>query len=198
MVYSNKPGGYTTITNGNGAAGGNNWRWYSSSTGAPLGADSMCFGTGVCYFSLYSTGNAVLIGTLTQSSDVRFKREIASIPDALSAVSKLDGVTYYWKDASKDPRRQIGLIAQEVEKVFPDAVATDASGYKSVAYQNLIAPVINAIKEIRDWMFKTDERIQLLEEGRKQDHAAMDELKKQNETLKAYLCQKDPAAPVCK
>ncbi len=198
MVYSNNPGGYTVITNGNGGAGGNNWRWYSSSTGAPLGSDAMCFGTGVCYFSLYTTGNATLAGTLTQSSDVRFKRDIASIPDALSAVSKLDGVTYYWKDTTKDPRRQIGLIAQEVEKVFPDAVVTDASGYKSVAYQNLIAPVINAIKEIREWLLKTDERIQVLEDARKQDKAEMDELKKQNETLKLYLCEKDPSASICK
>lgn len=197
-VNTNNAGGYTIISNKNSAAGGQEWRWYSSSTGAPLGSDSMCFGIGVCYFSLYTTGNATLAGTLTQSSDVRLKREIASIPYALDAVSKLDGVTYYWKDSSKEADKQIGLIAQEVEKVFPEAVKTNAQGYKSVAYQNLIAPVINAIKEIRDWLLKTDERIQVLEDARKQDKAAMDELKKQNETLKVYLCEKDPSATICK
>ena len=183
QVSSNNATGYTIISNTNIAAGGLDWRWYSSATGAPLGANSMCFGTGVCLFSLFSSGNATLGGTLTQSSDGRLKRDISSIPYALAAISKLDGVTYYWKDSRKSPEKQIGLIAQEVEKVFPEAVATDASGYKSVAYQNLIAPVINAIREVREWMFKTDERVQALEE--------------ENKALKAYLCSKDPQAPIC-
>lgn len=162
-VNSTNAGGYTIISNRNSAAGGQEWRWYSSSTGAPLGADSMCFGLGACILSIYSNNNATLAGTLTQSSDIRLKRDISSIPDALRAVSELDGVTYYWNDPAKDQTKQIGLIAQSVERVFPEAVVTNAQGFKSVAYQNLIAPVINAIKEIRNWMLKTDERVQTLE-----------------------------------
>ncbi|AZZ36448.1 hypothetical protein CIK05_06485 [Bdellovibrio sp. qaytius] len=180
VVTSNNAVGYTKITNSNTAAGGQNWTWYSSSTGAPLGADSMCFGTGVCYLSLFTNGNASLLGTLSQSSDVRLKRDISSIPNALDAVAKLDGVTYYWKDAKKDPGLQVGLIAQEVEKVFPEVVMTSAQGMKSVAYQNLVAPIINAIKEIREWMFKTDERVLTLE---KENAALKERLDKLEKTI---------------
>ncbi|MCM2351458.1 MAG: tail fiber domain-containing protein, partial [Bacteriovoracaceae bacterium] len=155
-------------------------RWYSSSTGAPLGANSMCFGLGACILSIYSSGNATLAGTLTQSSDVRLKRNISSIPYALDAVTKLEGVSYYWKDTNKDQSKQIGLIAQEVEKVFPELVKTNAQGFKSVAYQNLVAPIINALGEIREWMFKTDERVQSLEKDN-------DDLKRKNHELEQRL-----------
>ncbi len=187
----NSSAGYTIISNKNSAAGGQEWRWYSSSTGAPLGSDSMCFGLGACILSIYSSGNATLAGTLTQSSDVRLKREISSIPYALDAVTKLEGVTYYWKDSTKDASKQIGLIAQDVEKVFPEAVKTNAQGFKSVAYQNLIAPLINALREVREWMFATDERVSALEK----DNA---KIKAENQMLKEYLCEKDPSAKICK
>ncbi len=187
----NSSAGYTIISNKNSAAGGQEWRWYSSSTGAPLGSDSMCFGLGTCILSIYSSGNATLAGTLTQSSDVRLKREISSIPYALDAVTKLDGVTYFWKDSTKDATKQIGLIAQDVEKVFPEAVKTNAQGFKSVAYQNLVAPIINALREIREWMFATDERVSALEK----DNA---KIKAENQMLKEYLCEKDPSAKICK
>lgn len=179
-VSANLPSSYTIISNRNSAAGGQEWRWYSSSTGAPLGANSMCFGLGACIFTIASSGNASLSGTLTQSSDVRLKRDISSIPYALEAVTKLEGVTYYWEDTSKDQSKQIGLIAQDVEKVFPEAVITDAQGFKSVAYQNLVAPIISALGEIREWMFKTDERVQSLEKEN-------DDLKRKNHELEQRL-----------
>ncbi|MCM2351789.1 MAG: hypothetical protein NDI69_17370, partial [Bacteriovoracaceae bacterium] len=62
-VNANIASGYTIVSNKNSAAGGLEWRWYSSSTGAPLGANSMCFGLGACILSIYSSGNATLAGT---------------------------------------------------------------------------------------------------------------------------------------
>jgi hypothetical protein len=56
-------------------------------------------------------------------------------------------VTYHWKDPSKNQGEQIGVIAQDVEKVFPQAVATEADGKKSVNYSALIGPLIEAVKE---------------------------------------------------
>ncbi|WP_408097050.1 tail fiber domain-containing protein [Peredibacter sp. HCB2-198] len=193
-VNSNVATGYTIIANRNSAAGGQEWRWYSSSTGAPLGTDSMCFGLSACILSIYATGNATLSGTLTQASDIRLKHEINSIPYALDAVTKLDGVTYYWKDSSKGPDKQIGLIAQNVEKVFPEAVQTDKQGMKSVAYQSLVAPIINAIKEIRQWMFKTDEQskevkreIASIKAENKAKNEEIEKLKRENAEMKARL-----------
>lgn len=197
-VSSNNPGGYTVISNTNVGAGGLEWRWYSSSTGAPLGTNSMCFGTGACLFSLYLTGNATLTGTLTQSSDQRLKRDISSLSNALDAVTKLEGVTYYWKDAAKDPAKQLGLIAQEVEKVFPEAVKTNEQGYKSVAYQNLIAPVIEAIKELLQRLLGVEATIKQQSQQIEILKNKSSELEEQNQALKNYLCEKDPMAPICK
>jgi chromosome segregation ATPase len=109
-----------------------------------------------------SSGNVHASGTVTQSSDVRLKRDIHPIDGALDAVTGLQGVTYYWKDSEKEQSKQIGLIAQDVEKVFPEVVKTDAEGFKSVAYQNLVAPLISALREVRQWMFEKDDQIQAL------------------------------------
>ena len=98
-----------------------------------------------------------VVGTVTatafvQSSDQRFKQGIQPLSQALSKLSQLRGVSYEWK-RSEYPQmnfsadRQIGLLAQEVEKVFPEAVQKDRDGMYSVSYMTLIPVVIEAIKE---------------------------------------------------
>jgi len=78
------------------------------------------------------------------ASDESLKKEIQTI-SGLEIVKKLRGVAFKWKDSDRD---DIGLIAQEVEKVLPEIVHTDAStGLKSVEYANIIAPLIEALKE---------------------------------------------------
>src|SRR5690606_21200128 len=74
------------------------------------------------------------------------------IESALSKVQQLRGVTYSWRteefpENNFSKGTQIGLIAQEVETVFPELVITDESGYKAVEYANLVAVLIEAIKE---------------------------------------------------
>jgi hypothetical protein len=59
----------------------------------------------------------------------------------------ISGYTYNWKDAAKDSAQQIGFIAQEVEKEFPQLVKTDEKGVKSVAYSNMTPVLLQAIKE---------------------------------------------------
>ncbi|MNK93266.1 hypothetical protein D3C87_1134180 [compost metagenome] len=195
---------YTVISNTNITAGGLDWRWYSSSSTAPLGANAMCFGTGACILSIYSNGGATLAGTLTQGSDVRWKRDISSIDSALDSVMKLEGVTYYWKDQNKEQNKQIGLIAQSVEKVFPEAVKTDAKGYKSVAYQNLVAPLINAIHELKALIDGTQVDVAVLKEEMKLQSQEIDKLKIENEKkdrelkeIKQLLCIQNPKATFC-
>ncbi len=79
------------------------------------------------------------------NSDKRLKNNINNIDstDALSKIIKLQGVTFNW---NADNRKDVGLIAQDVEKVFPDVVKTNSDGYKSVEYGNLIAPLIESVK----------------------------------------------------
>lgn len=85
--------------------------------------------------------------TITQTSDSRLKKDLRPIQNALAKVLQLNGVNFYWKDKNQDQGLQMGVIAQEVEKVFPELVKTDKEGMKSVAYANLVGALIEAIKE---------------------------------------------------
>ena len=65
----------------------------------------------------------------------------------------LEGISYNWNqelypDLNLDDKPQLGVLAQKVEKVFPEAVLTNKKGIKSVAYNMLIAPIIEAIKKL--------------------------------------------------
>jgi hypothetical protein len=116
------------------------------------GAGSVGIGNATPSYLLDVSGQARFTGGYT-TSDVRYKRNIASLEHSLDEVLKLRGVSYDFrvdefpkKGFSSSP--QVGLIAQEVEKVYPQVVDTDREGYKSVNYQALISPVIEAIKEL--------------------------------------------------
>jgi hypothetical protein len=90
--------------------------------------------------------------TLTQTSDVRLKQNIAPISNALDKVTALRGVYYEWKredrsELGRDEGSQVGLIGQEVEAVCPELVATDTEGYKSLNYSRLTAVLVEAVKE---------------------------------------------------
>jgi hypothetical protein len=82
---------------------------------------------------------------VTAYSDIRLKVNIHTISDALDTVNKLRGVTY---DRLSDGTRQLGVIAQEMKEVLPEAVLEDDNGVLSVAYGNLTGLLIEAIKEL--------------------------------------------------
>jgi hypothetical protein len=88
---------------------------------------------------------------VTASSDRSIKTRIVPIENALEKVKNLRGVEFNYRSHGG---KSIGLIAQELEKVFPELVHGD--GVKSVAYQNLVAVLIEAIKELNDNMEKRD------------------------------------------
>lgn len=81
------------------------------------------------------------------TSDVRLKSNIIPIRDALHKVLSLRGVNYNWKDTGA---YDMGLIAQEVQKVIPEVVHSDENGTLSINYAKLTALLIEAIKEIID------------------------------------------------
>ncbi|MDR3608407.1 MAG: tail fiber domain-containing protein [Oligoflexia bacterium] len=93
------------------------------------------------------------------SSDARLKKEVAPLEHALKKSLLLRGVSYFWKDEKKfSPGRQIGLIAQEVEKIFSEVVRTDSkTGMKSIFYDRLIAPLVEALKELKARVVADDE-----------------------------------------
>ena len=92
------------------------------------------------------TGNITCTGTVTASSDVVLKKNISTIDNALDKVLNLRGVEF---DYVENDEHSIGVIAQEVEEVLPDLVHTnEEDDLKSVAYQNLTAVLIEAVKEL--------------------------------------------------
>lgn len=85
-----------------------------------------------------------------ETSDARLKENVAPLDASLKKVTMLRGVTYNLvndPEGATTPREEIGLIAQEVEKVLPAVVQTDLEGYKSIEYTRLISVLIEAIKE---------------------------------------------------
>jgi hypothetical protein len=83
-------------------------------------------------------------------SDRRVKGDIQIVEDAISKINKINGVTFIRTDNGYNgQQRYAGVIAQEVEAVLPEVVHTNVeTGMKSVAYGNLNALLIEAIKEL--------------------------------------------------
>lgn len=91
-------------------------------------------------------GDFFASGDITAFSDSRLKENIEPISNALEKVSELSGYTFNKKDTGK---RSTGVIAQEVEKVLPEAVQQDSDGMLSVAYGNMVGLLIEAVKELQ-------------------------------------------------
>jgi len=94
------------------------------------------------------------------NSDKRYKSNITALKSALDKIVSLNGYHYFNKLSG---RNDIGVIAQEVEKIFPDLVHTDEAGYKSVEYGNLVAPLIEAVKELNAKVDSQHQKISDLE-----------------------------------
>lgn len=119
---------------------------------------------------------------VTDSSDIRLKKNINILNNSLEKIIELRGVDYNWKN-SELPKKQIGFIAQEVEKIFPELVETDEKGMKSVNYSHIVAPLAEAIKSIYLRLTGLHNEVQ--------------HLRYENLEMKKYLCQKDPGAKFC-
>jgi hypothetical protein len=102
-------------------------------------------------YSLYVNGSTWSTGGYG-GSDIRWKKNITGLEQILEKILQLNGISYDWRkdefpDIKFDTGRQIGLIAQDVEKVFPELVKTDNSGYKAVSYEKLSVLLLEGMKE---------------------------------------------------
>jgi hypothetical protein len=93
-------------------------------------------------------------------SDKKLKKDIRPIKQALEKIKKIEGIKFKWKQNNEE---SIGLIAQDVEKVFPEIVNTPKNSHKSIQYGNLVAPIIEAIKELSNDFETVKKRLDLLE-----------------------------------
>jgi hypothetical protein len=93
---------------------------------------------------LYVSGSIRATGSITANSDVRLKKNIERIENALQKVSEISGYTY---NTIYDEDRHAGVIAQEIDKVLPEIVNKGNDGLMGVEYGNISALLIEAIKE---------------------------------------------------
>jgi hypothetical protein len=101
-------------------------------------------------------------------SDERLKENITPVTNALEKVQALNGVYYNFKGKTK---KQVGLIAQDVEKVVPEVVGTAPNGMKALDYSDLVAVLIEAVKEQQT-------KIDALEKELKAQRADLETLKR--------------------
>ena len=91
-------------------------------------------------------GNIYVSGNVIGLSDINLKKNVEIIENPLDKINKLRGV--YFNYINNDERRQIGMIAQEVEKIIPEVVYMTNENTKAIAYNNLIGLLIEGIKEL--------------------------------------------------
>jgi hypothetical protein len=126
---------------------------FGISTGGTL---RMTVGTGVGV-GMAASGTAGRIDASNDivaysSSDLRFKENIKPIESSLNKVMSIRGVTFDWvlnPEHHGNAGHDYGVIAQEIEALFPEMVRTRDSGYKAVRYEKLIPVLIEAIKELK-------------------------------------------------
>ncbi len=130
---------------------------------------------------------------ITDSSDIRLKKHIQPLDLSLEKILSIKGVSYYWKDTSM-PKKQIGFIAQDLEKVYPELVETDYKGMKSVNYSHLVAPLIEAFKTLYakvivlfDRTEKNTREIASVKQENAELKARVEKTEKENEELKQRL-----------
>ena len=106
-------------------------------------------------------------------SDERLKDNVKTIDSALEKVKKLRGVEYVWNSTSRKGQKDIGVIAQETEKVLPEIVREKKMGlhtdsdekFKTVDYEKLTAVLIESVKEQQKQIEELKSEIQELKDG---------------------------------
>ena len=132
-------------------------------------------------YTLTVNGTAWVTSGAWSGSDIRWKKNIKPLENSLSKLLQLQGVGFNWKkdeypDLKFNDGPQIGFIAQDVEKIFPELVTTDNNGYKGISYEKIVPVLTEAIKEL---------------------HVSLEQLKKENSELKIIICKDHPEEKIC-
>ena len=140
----------TQLTNGNGFVAAGATVDFNNVTCDQIGVNVAANGTN----GRIDAGNDIVAFS---SSDKRLKENIKPISKSLDKVLKLNGVEFDWKKLTAEEKKTIhgneghdvGVIAQEVEKVLPEVVQTRDNGYMAVKYEKMVPLLIEAIKELK-------------------------------------------------
>jgi hypothetical protein len=110
-------------------------------------ADTVSASLGGSFGAAISVSGTVTATDFNSVSDMTLKENIQPIHNAQDILSQINPVSFQWKDTD-DNKLSYGVVAQEIEKVLPEIVNTNGSGVKSVAYIQLIALLIDAVKTL--------------------------------------------------
>lgn len=171
----------------------NNWELnYSGARISVTSSGNVGIGTSAPAQKLSVAGNICYTGSSAACSDIRYKKNITPLSNAMMKVLKMQGVQYMWRvnefpDKQFSDAQQIGFIAQDIEKICPELVVTDADGYKSVDYSKVTPLLVEAIKELQ----AENDHMKLENEQIKQQHAdieqSMNSLQQSIQALEAKL-----------
>ena len=153
-----------------GGAGSTSGTWYSSEimyidTNEHLHvAEVYDIDNSNLYLDFGSTGDSLKVAgdvVAYVSSDKRYKDNIVNISNPLDKLNKINGVSFTWNEIShkETGKKDIGVIAQEIEEVFPEIVETRDNGYKAVDYPKLTALLIESIKELNNKVKKLEDEL---------------------------------------
>jgi hypothetical protein len=142
------------FTSGGGGGGSSQWTTSSANiyftTDGTLASGAVAIGKTTPSYKLDVVGDIYASQNIIAYSDARDKTSIEEIAGALQKVQRIRGVTFSRASEGPSSRRYAGVIAQEVREVLPEVVCEDADGKLSVAYGNLTALLIEAVKELAD------------------------------------------------
>lgn len=122
-------------------------------------------------FAFSILGSLWVNGT-TYASDGRFKKNIEPLQESLEKVLQMQGVSYQMKadefpTAHFDTATQVGLIAQDIEKIVPEVVTEGPTGYKAIDYAKLVPLLIESIKAQQAMLQKQQEEIDALKKKKR-------------------------------
>jgi len=127
-------------------------------------------------------GDIYYTGTITDVSDFRLKENFESLDNSLARIGRLSGYTFNMIDTPGS--RQVGVIAQDVEAVLPEAVSViDREGHLGVDYTQIVPLLIEGVKALVGWNEEQDVEIE--------------ELRKKNEELRVLICLDHPDEEIC-
>ncbi len=114
---------------------------------------------------LHVVGNICATGSIGSCSDERFKSDIHGIEDALARIEQVNGVEFKWKrdqypEYDFTEKGQVGFIAQDLKKIFPEVVAVGSDGYHTIDYGKLTPVLVEAVKQLKSQNEQKDKKIE--------------------------------------
>ena len=141
--------------------------WMNSANIGTNGCLTIGFGGGGCAAGAGQFSGTVTASAFLYASDRTLKENIAPLEDSVNKLSHITGVSFTWRPGTpKAGQSDIGVIAQDVEKVVPEAVHTDDTGAKSVDYARLVPLLISAMNEQQREIDALKARVAELTEGK--------------------------------